>query len=199
MREAAAAELRLGLENKFDEGGLEEAVLRALVYVRMPDGGIDERGYRMLKIIREKRKSNERLSLPRFREMLDQQLQLVQMDEERAISALPNLLQADAAETDTALETLRQVVSAVPLKAEGERRFARVESLFGVEPLAQVESPSGAAKKEEAQWVTRRRRDTTNTSASLRLLRRSQRSRSPSRTRATSLRCAGSLKRCGCT
>src|SRR5208283_5056948 len=105
----AAAELRLGLENKFDEGGLEEAVLRALVYVRMPDGGIDERGYRMLKIIREKRKSNERLSLPRFREMLDQQLQLVQLDEERAISALPNLLQADAADTETALETLRQV------------------------------------------------------------------------------------------
>src|SRR5271166_4008048 len=70
-REAAAAELRLGLENKFDEGGLEEAVLRALVYVRMPDGGIDERRYRMLKIIREKRKSNERLSLPRFRQMLD--------------------------------------------------------------------------------------------------------------------------------
>ena len=143
VREAAAAELRLGLENKFDEGGLEEAVLRALVYVRMPDGGIDERGYRMLKIIREKRKSNERLSLPRFREMLDQQLQLVQLDEERAISALPNLLQADAADTETALETLRQVVSAVPLKAEGERRFARVESLFGVEPLAQVESPVG--------------------------------------------------------
>ena len=65
------------------------------------------------------------------------------MDEERAISALPNLLQADAADTETALETLRQVVSAVPLKAEGERRFARVESLFGVEPLAQVESPVG--------------------------------------------------------
>src|SRR5208337_3681301 len=144
VREAAAAELRLGLENKFDEGGLEEAVLRALVYVRMPDGGIDERGYRMLKIIREKRKSNERLSLPRFRQMLDEQLQLVQMDEERAISALPNLLQADAAETETALETLRQVVSAAgPLTAEGGKRFARVESLFGVEPPAQVESPVG--------------------------------------------------------
>ena len=102
----------------------------------------------MLKIIREKRKSNERLSLPRFRQMLDEQLQLVQMDEERAISVLPNLLQADAAETETALETLRQVVSAAgPLTAEGEKRFARVESLFGAEPLAQVESPAEPPKK----------------------------------------------------
>src|SRR5271166_2025293 len=211
VREAAAAELRLGLENKFDEGGLEEAVLRALVYVRMPDGGIDERGYRMLKIIREKRKSNERLSLPRFREMLDQQLQLVQVDEERAISALPNLLQADAADTRDGARNAapgRQRRS-----AQGGRRAAirpgrepvrGGAARPGREPCRGGDArpgrePCGAAKKEEAQWVTRRRRDTTNTSASLRPLRRCQRSRSPSRTHAMSLRCAGSPRRCGYT
>ena len=66
VREAAAAELRVGLDRKFEEGGVEEAVLRALIYVRRPEGGFDERGYRMLKNIRESRKSNERLSLRAF-------------------------------------------------------------------------------------------------------------------------------------
>ena len=67
VREASAAESRLGLDQKFEQGGVEEAVLRALVYVRRPEGGFDERGYRMMKALRESRKSNERLSLPRFR------------------------------------------------------------------------------------------------------------------------------------
>jgi len=135
VRETAAAEMRLGLDQKFEEGGVEEAVLRALIYVRRPEGGFDERGFRMLKIIRESRKSNERLSLPQFREMLSEQLQLVLLDEERAIAALPKLLQTDAAETSAALDVLRQLVGAAgALNPEGERRLAQVEKLFGAKP-----------------------------------------------------------------
>jgi hypothetical protein len=134
VHEAAAAELRLGLDQKFEQGGVEEAVLRALIYVRRPDGGFDERGYRMLKNIREMRKSNERLSLLRFRQMLNEQLQLVVQDEERAITALPKLLQADESET-TALDALHQLAGATGrLNAESERRLARVEKLFGAPP-----------------------------------------------------------------
>jgi hypothetical protein len=134
VHEAAAAELRLGLDQKFEEGGIEEAILRALIYVRRPDRGFDERGYRMLKNIREMRKSNERLSLLRFRQMLNEQLQLVVQDEERAITALPKLLQADESET-TALDALHQLAGATGrLNAESERRLARVEKLFGAPP-----------------------------------------------------------------
>jgi len=39
-RQAAQAELRARLEGRFEAGGLEEAALRALVYVR-PDGVVD--------------------------------------------------------------------------------------------------------------------------------------------------------------
>ena len=135
VRETAAAELRVGLDQKFEEGGVEEAVLRALIFVRRPEGGFDERGFRMLKIIRETRKSNERLNLQGFREMLNEQLQLVLLDEERAIAALPKLLQTDAAETSAALDVLRQLVGAAgALNPEGERRLARVEKLFGAKP-----------------------------------------------------------------
>ena len=135
VREAAAAKLRIGLDGRFEEGGIEEAVLRALIYVRRPEGGFDERGYRMLKNIRESRKSNERLSLARFREMLNEQLQLVLLDEERAVAALPKLLQTDESETAAALGALRQLVGAAgALDPEGERRLARVEKLFGAKP-----------------------------------------------------------------
>jgi len=135
VRETAAAELRLSLHQKFEQGGIEEAVLRALIYVRRPEGGFDERGYRMMKSIRESRKSNERLSLQRFREMLNEQLQLVVQDEERAIAALPKLLQADESVTAAALEVLRKLVGAAgALDQEGERRLAHVEKLFGAKP-----------------------------------------------------------------
>ena len=135
VREAAAAKLRIALEGRFEEGGIEEAVLRALIYVRRPEGGFDERGYRMLKNIRESRKSNERLSLARFREMLNEQLQLVLLDEERAVVALPKLLETDELETAAALGALRKLVGAAgALDPEGERRLARVEKLFGAKP-----------------------------------------------------------------
>ncbi len=110
-------------------------MLRALIYVRKPDGALDERGYRMLKIIREARKSNERLSIPQFREMLNEQLQLVLLDEERAISALPILLETVEQEKAVALDMFRQLVSAAgALTPEGEKRLARVEALFGLPP-----------------------------------------------------------------
>ena len=135
VREAAAAKLRIALEGRFEEGGIEEAVLRALIYVRRPAGGFDERGYRMLKNIRESRKLNERLSLARFREMLNEQLQLVLLDEERAVAALPKLLETDELETAAALGALRKLVGAAgALDPEGERRLARVEKLFGAKP-----------------------------------------------------------------
>ena len=132
VHEAAAAEMRLGLDRKFEEGGVEEAVLRALIHVRRPEAGFDERGYRMLKSLRETRKSNERLRLSQFREMLNEQLQLVLLDEKRAIAALPKLLEGDEVERVAALEALRQLVGAAgALDAESRRRFARVEKLFG--------------------------------------------------------------------
>jgi pimeloyl-ACP methyl ester carboxylesterase len=132
VRETAAAEMRQALERKFDEGGAEAAVLRALIYVRRLDGAFDERGYRMLKALRERRKANERMTIPEFREIVNVQLQLVLMDEERAIAALPKLLEAHEADREPALEALRKLAGATgALSLENEKRLARVETLFG--------------------------------------------------------------------
>ena len=64
--------------------------------------------------------------------MMREQFQLLLLDEERAINALPKLVKAGDAEAATALDTLRRVIAAPgPLDLEGKRRLARVEALLG--------------------------------------------------------------------
>jgi hypothetical protein len=89
-REAAAAELRSNLEARFEQGGAAEAVLRALIYIRLPDGAIDERGFRMLKIVRDARAASDRMSLARFKAVAREQMQLVLLDAERAVTPYPS-------------------------------------------------------------------------------------------------------------
>ncbi|MGO9427513.1 DUF3141 domain-containing protein [Rhodoblastus sp.] len=131
-REIASTEMRARLEDRFEAGGLEEAFLRALIYIRLPEGSIDERGFNMLKIIRESRTAGERLDNQRFKEILREQLQLVTLDPERAIAALPKLAPAGSTEGAKALKALHMVIAArgAPPK-EGQRRLAQVEQLLG--------------------------------------------------------------------
>ena len=91
-RESAAAELANALEHRFEAGGADEGALRALIYIRRPDGAADERGFRMLKIIRDTRRANSQLTFSQFKDMVKEQFQLVLFDEERAIKALPKLV-----------------------------------------------------------------------------------------------------------
>ena len=132
-REQAAAELRNALDHRYEGGGADEGALRTLIYIRRPDGAADERGFRMLKIIRDTRKANRQLTLSQFREMAMEQLQLVLLDEERAIAALPKLLHPGEPESDSALDALRALLVAPgPLTKEEKSRVIRVEKLLGV-------------------------------------------------------------------
>ncbi|WP_374546321.1 DUF3141 domain-containing protein [Rhodoblastus sp.] len=148
--EAEAAHLRARLEHLFDKGGLEEAFLRALIYIRLPEGTIDERGYNMLKIIRESRKAGERLDTQRFKDVFREQLQLVALDADRAMAALPKLAPPGSADADKALKALHLMMSARGAPPEeGQRRLAEVEALLGATP-AQAEAPEVAAPRPRA-------------------------------------------------
>jgi hypothetical protein len=135
-RENAATELRNALDHRYEAGAADEGALRALIYTRRPDGAADERGFRMLKIIRDTRKANRQLTISQFREMAREQLQLVLLDEERAISALPKLLHPGEPESDAALDALRALLVAPgPLTNEEKSRVVRVEKVLGVRLL----------------------------------------------------------------
>jgi hypothetical protein len=133
VREAATARLRSNLEHRFDVGDRTEAALRALIYIRLPEGRIDERGFSVIKLIRDARPADQRISMARLKEIVRDQYLLVCLDEERAIAALPKLLGADATERKAALEALHRVLAASgDLSEEGKRRLDRIEALFDV-------------------------------------------------------------------
>jgi pimeloyl-ACP methyl ester carboxylesterase len=133
-READEAKLRAELERKFQVGGLPQAVLRALIYVRMPERSVDERGFAMLQAIRNMQPVNDRMSLPELKECLKEQFLLVRLDEERAVRAIPRLLPDSQAARQAGLEALSAMLGARGgLSEEGARRLSRVEALFAIE------------------------------------------------------------------
>ena len=130
-REVAASKASAELGTQFEVGGMAEAAIRSLVYVRTADGQIDERGFAMLKTVRALRRPDERMCLADVKELFRAQFLLVRLDEERALAALPRLLPDDMQERRATLEVLRNVLSAKgALSGEEARRFARIEAYF---------------------------------------------------------------------
>src|SRR3954452_25628982 len=146
-REAVAKQMAAHLEQRIETGGLCEAAVRALLYIRMPDGAADERGFAALRQIAGELPAAKRLSLSQFKEVVRGQFLILRLDEERAITAMPKLLPADRPARETALGMLRRIIEARgTLSEEGARRITRVENLFGGPPPAKP----GPAPIEEA-------------------------------------------------
>ena len=134
VREADIARLRAELEKQFEVGGITEAAMRALIYIRMPEGSIDERGFSVLKMIHASRPADKQMTLAHFKEMVRQQYLLVCLDQDRAVSTLPKLLGSDAGPRKTALEMLNRVLAARgEMSEEGKRRLKQIEAMFATE------------------------------------------------------------------
>ena len=133
VREVDEAKMRVELERRFEVGGLPQAVLRALIYVRMPERNVDERGFAALQAIRAMQPVNDRMSMAELKACLKEQYLLVRLDEERAVRAIPRLLPDSEHARRTALDALLQVLGARgALPEEGLRRLGVIEALFGL-------------------------------------------------------------------
>jgi hypothetical protein len=133
LREADEARMQVELERRFEVGGLPQAVLRALVYVRLPQHSVDERGFTALQAIRAMQPANDRMSIAELKACLKEQYLLLRLDEERAVRAIPRLLPESEHARREALDALLRVLGARgALPEEGLRRLSRVEALFGV-------------------------------------------------------------------
>ena len=134
-RELAEARGRSDLEARYTAGGLREAVIRALVYVRLPGGSIDERGFSMLMAIRAAHPAEERRSLTELKEIFKEQFLLVHLDEERALATLPALLPRSAEKRRAGLDLLHRMIAARgALPKEGSRRLEQIQALFEARP-----------------------------------------------------------------
>jgi pimeloyl-ACP methyl ester carboxylesterase len=134
-REAAAKEAAVRLEQQIGQGGLLEAAVRALIYIRLPEGKVDERGFAALKQISTELPAAKRVGLARFKEIVGQQYLILMMDTERAIEELPKLLPDDRKQCQEALALVRRVLaSRGALQEEGRRRLERIEAIFAGPP-----------------------------------------------------------------
>jgi pimeloyl-ACP methyl ester carboxylesterase len=133
-REAAAKQAAVHLEQQIDQGGLIEAAVRGLIYVRLPEGKVDERGFAALKQISAELPAAERIGLIRLKEILHEQYFILLQDRERAIAALPKLLPEDR-QREEAIGWVRRVLAARgALSEEGRHRLDRVEALLAAPP-----------------------------------------------------------------
>jgi Protein of unknown function (DUF3141) len=134
-RETAAKQAAAHLEQQIDQGGLIEAAVRALIYVRLPEGKVDERGFAALKQISAELPAAKRVGLARFKEIVKDQYLILLLDAERAIAALPKLLPGNRRQCDEALALVRRVLAARgALPEEGRRRLERIEAMFAGPP-----------------------------------------------------------------
>ncbi len=138
-REKVLSEKREELEKQFEEGGAVEAALRAIAFVLKGQGAADERSYAVIKALHDAQLAGRPRTQGQLKKVLRGQSMLLRLDEKRAIAALPKLLPKSAEEKAKLFRAIQRVVAAQgELKAEGKRRLARIEKLFGGKAAARI-------------------------------------------------------------
>ena len=125
---------RSSSSSRFEVGGLPQAVLRALIYVRMPEGSVDERGFAALQAIRAMQPVNDRMSMAELKALPEGTVS-PRPPGRRARGARHSAAAARqrARPPDRARRPAAGARRARRLAEEGLRRLGRIEALFGVE------------------------------------------------------------------
>jgi pimeloyl-ACP methyl ester carboxylesterase len=130
---------------RMDQGGPRKAVMRGLIYVRMPEGKADERGFEMIRRIRAQ--LPEKRTLAEFKEAFREQFLMVLLDEQQAVAAIPTLLKGHQGQGPELFEMIRKVVTAGdPLGKEAQGRLTEIEKLFVPRKTAKPKKPKARSK-----------------------------------------------------
>jgi pimeloyl-ACP methyl ester carboxylesterase len=124
-------------------GGPREAAIRALLYIRMPEGIADERGFRLLERMREH--AGTGLTLADFKTMVRDQFFTLLLDERHAIESIPEMLDSDPELAQRMATTLRKLIEVLGVESKlGKTRLAEITAMF--ESRRKAKSPNGAPK-----------------------------------------------------
>jgi hypothetical protein len=126
-------------------GGLREAVARALIYVGLGRGSVDERGFES---VRRLRSHYGDMPLSEFKRLVREQFAMLVIDQQAALAALPSLLPPDAQTRSEAFNVVRQVMAACgEISTEDEKRLSEIGRLFGIgEEGATISFPQNRRK-----------------------------------------------------
>jgi hypothetical protein len=118
------------LKSQIGVGGIREAAIRALIYVGLGRGAVDERGFETLRRIRQR---YDDMPLSQFKALVREQFAILLIDDQAALAAIPSLLPADAEQRGEAFNAVKQVLAASgQMSAEDEKRLSEVGKLFGI-------------------------------------------------------------------
>jgi pimeloyl-ACP methyl ester carboxylesterase len=118
------------LKSHIPVGGLREAVIRALIYVNLGRGSVDERGFETVRRLRSRYGD---MPLSEFKTLVRDQFAMLLIDEKAALAAVPALLPADPAMRSEGFNAIRQVMAACgEISAQDEKRLSEIGRLFGI-------------------------------------------------------------------
>jgi len=117
------------LRDDMAKGGPRAALIRALIYVRMPDGVVDERGFNFLRHLREE--AGEGLSLEEFKQLFREQFFMLLLDEDRAVDAIPDMLAKDPDLALRMADNLHRMIDMVGLRTSlAKTRLEEINDLI---------------------------------------------------------------------
>jgi pimeloyl-ACP methyl ester carboxylesterase len=139
------------LTKKIAAGGPREAAIRALLYVRLPEGVADERGFRLLERMREE--TGTGLSLADFKTLVRDQFFTLLLEERLAIEAIPGMLAGDPELASRMGSTLRRLIEVLGVESKlAKTRLAEIEAMF--ESRKEVKPPkNGSPAKHSLKTV----------------------------------------------
>ena len=118
------------LKSRIPVGGARAAVIRALIYVGMNRRSIDERGFEMASRLRE---AHSDMSVADFKALVREQFNILSIDQEAALAAIPSMLPPDADTREKAYGLVKQLMSARgELSTEDKERMNEIARLFGL-------------------------------------------------------------------
>jgi hypothetical protein len=126
------------LRSRIASGGLREALIRALIFAGMDRAAIDERGFEVVRRIRQDQ-GDAPLSV--FKATVREQYDILLIDTEAALAAIPSMLPSDTAARQRAFDLICEVLSARGQhSSEDRKRIRRIGGLFDTDGELSVRS-----------------------------------------------------------
>lgn len=117
------------LRKKIEQGGPREAIIRSIIYVRLPENSPDERGFEMLNRIRKTYATD--MSMAELKNLIREQFFVILIDEKKAIESIPLFIKGNEDKADQMLDLIHKTVTAKgALSKTLEKRYSDVAKYF---------------------------------------------------------------------
>ena len=135
------------LKRNIAKGGPREAAIRAALYIRLPEGLADERGFRLLQRLREEAGSG--LTLAAFEKVVRDQYFNLLLEERRAVEAIPAMLSQDPELASQMTKSIARLIEVVGVETPAAKaRLREIERIFKRRPVPADDAAQSATVQE---------------------------------------------------